>query len=173
MMFTLVLLCIWGLSLHLSRFLHTRTSSSTSLALNSQDSDDQQVNEIWAILKEITMNRNKTDQQLRKTDEQLRKTDQQQRKTNQQLRDLFGYNANRDSEIEVVCRDIWCRYLSQSNWNTTTVDVTDIVSPDGTIITEWDGAVFAVNPEYNFSVLFFIEVKQMFTLRKHFTFTEI
>jgi len=166
--------------LQFAPFLRVSASTSALLASNSKDTDVQrykrQSAEIWKILKEITINQRKTDRTLqeitinrKKTYLMLQEIAINQKKTDQMLRDLIGYNSD---EMEVICADLWCQFLSKDNWNTTLVDVKDIYSPDGKKITDCDGIIFAINPKYDFSVLFFIEVKEIFTLEEYNLFKE-
>jgi hypothetical protein len=80
------------------------------------------------------------------------------------IKDLIGYNANRDNELEVICQDQWYKFLEENGWEPEVVEVKDIFLPNCTEFTEWNGIVYATHPELSFSVMFFIEVKQLFTI---------
>ena len=75
--------------------------------------------------------------------------------TNAQLKELIGYNQNRDSELECVLLSSFRNHLRMNDWEEYEIEVKNIYEPDGRVITKWDGIIFAVHPSMKYPIIFF------------------
>jgi hypothetical protein len=82
------------------------------------------------------------------------------------IQQLIGYNQNRDSELEKIILDTFIEHLEAQSWDVINVNIDNIYEPNGTVIMEWDGVLFASHPSKKDTTLFFIETKQLFTVAK-------
>jgi len=104
-----------------------------------------------------------------KTEELIGNLAKSQAKTEIKLRQLIGYNSNRDQELEDAIEEALFRKLQDSGWNVVRVGFTEIYQ-DNRLILEWDGIIEAKHVESSRNVLFVIETKQIFTVEKFESF---
>jgi hypothetical protein len=94
------------------------------------------------------------------------KTDEQQKKTDEQLKNLIGYNQNRDLELEEVMRNALKHHLEETGWDPRILEVSHIYDVNSTALVEFDGFVLAEEIDSGLRKLFVLEVKQVLNLSK-------
>ena len=78
-----------------------------------------------------------------------------------QLDKLIRYNINRDEELESIIAAAFIDNLDTNDWMVDKIDATDIYFPNGTILIEWDGYIYATHKDIPLPVLFILETKQV------------
>jgi hypothetical protein len=89
------------------------------------------------------------------------KTDEQLRKTDEQLKNLIGYNKNRDYELESIMEDLVYDTLDKMDKQPIIVKVSHIPDINGTALVQFDG-VIAVDSYDGSKFLLLLETKQRF-----------
>jgi DNA-binding protein H-NS len=85
------------------------------------------------------------------------------------VKDLIGYNSNRDEELEVLFENKLLDFLEDQGWEVTKIrNVDNIYDSNGVVLTELDGIIFGTHKSYpEIGFYFFLEAKQIFSLKKY------
>eukprot|EP01036_Dinobryon_divergens_P034884 gene34884-45142_t len=128
------------------------------------DAHSAAISEIRELLQQLSESQLQTENILKTFIEYNQKS---QLETANSLKTLIKYNQNRDCELEDIIGETFFGSLLAMKWEIERVPVRIIYQDSGVCHVEWDGVYFATHISEEFPRLYFIETKQILTLKKY------